>query len=209
MFRGQMDSLFVQEECDDALRNTRPIKVGDKNLRPADLHVIFGVPAVEKAQRAWSIILEKVTVPSLVEQLQALGSPSEAWELMVEMYTALPTTAKEILEQEWINLEMQVGETPTLYFARAKTLRTKREKHGVTLSDSESNRHIARRLSSDYALQKSMLLISDEISTETLERTVKKAHGELELERSREGQGKGVALISAAGAAELGTGNTS
>ncbi|CAM9602908.1 unnamed protein product, partial [Pylaiella littoralis] len=28
---------------------------------------------------------------------------------------------------------------------------------------------------------KSMLLISDEISTETLERTVKKAHGELEL----------------------------
>ncbi|CAN0451305.1 unnamed protein product, partial [Pylaiella littoralis] len=86
MFRGQMDSLFVQEECDDALRNTRPIKVGDNNLRPADLHVIFGVPAVEKAQRAWSIILEKVTVPSLVEQLQALGSPSEAWELMVEMY---------------------------------------------------------------------------------------------------------------------------
>ncbi|CAM9629356.1 unnamed protein product, partial [Pylaiella littoralis] len=49
MFRGQMDSLFVQEECDDALKNTRPIKVGDKNLRPADLHVIFGVPAVEKA----------------------------------------------------------------------------------------------------------------------------------------------------------------
>ncbi|CAN0410909.1 unnamed protein product, partial [Pylaiella littoralis] len=161
------------------------IKVGDKNLRSADLHVIFGVPAVEKAQRAWSIILEKVTVPSLVEQLQALGSPSEAWELMVEMYTALPTTAKETLEQEWINLEMQVGETPTLYFARAKTLRTKREKHGVTLSDSESNRHIARRLSSDYALQKRVLLISDEISTETLERTVKKAHGELELERSR------------------------
>ncbi|CAN0210577.1 unnamed protein product, partial [Pylaiella littoralis] len=37
---------------------------------------------------------------------------------------------------------------------------------------------------------------------------VKKAHGELGLERSREGQGKGIALISAAGGGKVEDGGT-
>lgn len=76
VFKGQMEALFMQEECDDALRTPRPIMVGDPNVKTVDLVGIFGVPAAERAQRAWTIIIENITVPSLVEQLIATTSSS-------------------------------------------------------------------------------------------------------------------------------------
>ena len=45
--------------------------------------------------------MEKVSVPHMIEQHFAiLGSPSQAWEYLVQFYSVSPLTDKTKLEQE-------------------------------------------------------------------------------------------------------------
>ena len=106
---------------------------------------------VDRAQRAWEIIMEKVNVPRMIEHFALLGSPSQAWAYLVEFYSVSPLADKTKLEQEWYGLKMNSDETPSEYLGRATLILGRRRQYGgVDISDSEANRHIARRLSSEY-----------------------------------------------------------
>ena len=93
---------------------------------------------------------------------------------------------------------MYVGEEPFKYFSRCKVIRHKRQKLGIVVSDVDACRHYVRRLSSEYEIQKSLLLGTMDLSVEVAEQIVTTAHGENDLARvtSRDAQ-EGSALIAA------------
>lgn len=66
------------------------------------------------------------------------------------------------------------------------------------IPDFEVNRHYIRSLSSDSDIQRRMLLAMPEIDTTALERTMKTAHAQLELSRSRVGSSDHHALAAVA-----------
>ncbi|CAM9921137.1 unnamed protein product [Sphacelaria rigidula] len=188
VFHLEMWAYFRREKCYDSLFSQVPIRVFHQS--EGELKRQHGCEAVDEAQRAWDIILEKITAPQIVEHLAILGSPSEAWDYFLRYYGVCPTVEKARYEREWNDLEMSVGESPLVFFSRANFIRHKRHQYGVVISEFDANRHYARRLSSDYLIQKSMLLAMPEIDTATLESMIKIAHAELELSRSRVGSRK-------------------
>ena len=126
--------------------------------------------------------MEKVAVPHMIEHFAILGSPSQAWEYPVQFYSLSPLADKTKLEQEWYGLKMNAGETPTEYLGRATLILGRRRQYGgIDISDSEANRHIARRLSSEYSWYKCKLLDMSTLDSSTLERTLKKAYDEIRL----------------------------
>ncbi|CAM9563431.1 unnamed protein product, partial [Sphacelaria rigidula] len=92
-----------------------------------------------------------------------LGSSTEAWDHIVIYYQTPATTEKTRLEMEWSSLQMSVGEQPIVFFTNSKLIRHKRAKHGITMSDADACRHIVRRLSAEYDIQKSMFLGTEDM----------------------------------------------
>ncbi|CAM9384321.1 unnamed protein product, partial [Sphacelaria rigidula] len=101
-----------------------------------------------------------------------LGSPSEAWDHIVRYYKTPACTEKTRLEMEWTSLQMSVGELPIMYFSRAKLIGHKRAKHGRIVTDSDSCRHFVRGLSSEYDVQKNVLLGMEDLDIDVVERVV-------------------------------------
>ena len=156
-FQVQMHMYFQQEGCYDALYSQHPIPVFHNSRE--ELCERFDQREVDRAQRAWEIIMEKVNVPHMIEHFAILGSPSQAWAYLVEFYSVSPLADKTKLEQKWYGLKMNAGETPTEYLGRATLILGRRRQYGgIDISDSEAKRHIARRLSSEYSWYKCKLL---------------------------------------------------
>lgn len=86
VFNFQMDSLFRQENCYDALDNTLAlIKTGI--MRKGDYLGKFGLDRANRAEAAWVIFTDKLTKASLVAQILTLGGPSETRDLVKGHYT--------------------------------------------------------------------------------------------------------------------------
>ena len=178
-----MHMYLQQEGCYDALYSQHPIPVFHHSREELCQRVDHR--EVDRAQRAWETIMEKLSVPHMIEHFAILGSPSQAWEYLVQFNSVSPLTEKTKLEQEWYGLKMNSGETPTEYLGRATLILGRRRQYGgIDISDSEANRHIARRLSSDYSWSKSKLLDMPTLDSATLERTIKNTCDEMTLSDS-------------------------
>ena len=114
-------------------------------------------------------MLDKVTDPTLVRQIDMLASPSESWQPLVKTYTSPQQTEKARLEYEWQTLRMIDGEVPLKFLSRARLLRQTAEELSVFVKDGEANRHIARCLSSEYDLERTSLLSQTRITDEMLD----------------------------------------
>ncbi|CAN0083578.1 unnamed protein product [Sphacelaria rigidula] len=99
VFYIQMCAYFKNENCYDALLVENPIRVHSEN--EDDLRSSFGNEAVDKAKRAMSIILDKVTFPPLVRHIDMLASPSQAWNYIVQYYRIPEASEKAKLEHDW------------------------------------------------------------------------------------------------------------
>ena len=95
VFVIQMKRYFRDEECEDALSAPHPIKV--HNTDSTRLIREFGHEAVAKAKRAMAIILDKVTDPTLLRQIDLFASPSESWQHLLKTYTTPQQTQKALL----------------------------------------------------------------------------------------------------------------
>ena len=98
-FQVQMYMYFQQEGCYDALFSQHPIPVFHHSRE--ELCQRFDQREVDRAQRAWEIIMEKISLPHRIERFAILGSPSQAWDYLVEFYSVSPLTEKTRLEQKW------------------------------------------------------------------------------------------------------------
>ena len=141
--------------------------------------------------------MEKISLPHRIERFAILGSPSQAWDYLVEFYSVSPLTEKMKLEQEWYGLRMNSDETPTEYLGRPTLILGRRRQYGaIDISDSEANRHIARRLSSNYSWAKNKLLDTPNLDSETLERTINNACDEMTLSESLVDSSENHALVA-------------
>ena len=134
LFKVKMHMYCQQEGCYDALYTQDPIHV--YLLSREELCERFDHREVDRAQRAWEIIMEKVNVPRMIEHFALFGSPSQAWAYLVEFYSVSPLADKTKLEQEWYGLKMNSGETPSEYLGRATLILGRRRQYGgVDISD--------------------------------------------------------------------------
>lgn len=117
-----------------------------------------------------------------------LNSLSETWNHIVRYTETFTTEDKAMSEIEWKNVEMNVREIPLVFFSRAKIIRHNRARHWVITSYAgANNRHDVRRLRSDYATEKSVLLERDAIDFDILKRPVTRDHGDIEIVKARSG----------------------
>ena len=91
-----MQTYLPQEECFDALYSRHPISAFHHSREK--LCQRFYSREVDSAQRVWEIIMEKVTVPHMIVHFAILGSPSQAWEYLVQFHSVSSLTDKTKLE---------------------------------------------------------------------------------------------------------------
>lgn len=64
---------------------------------------------------------------------------------------------------------MQLGESPVVFFSGAGLIQHTRQHNSVDIPESEAKGHFVGRLSSDYDIQRGMLLPVPKIDTATLD----------------------------------------
>ena len=74
-----MNAHFWEMDCLEAVETASPIRVGLKESSREALIAEFGVKMMEKASRAWGILLRRITCPAVAPLVAAAGNPSEAW----------------------------------------------------------------------------------------------------------------------------------
>ena len=91
---------------------------------------------------------------------------------------------------------MRDGEPPNEHFSRGSVIRGRRSTHGVQFTDHEANKHLVRRLSPVFRVQKANLLCSPDLPCQVLEDVVFNAQGEMDMMREQElRNGTGHALV--------------
>lgn len=124
VFQVQMVPYFRQEKYHDVLFTGIPIRVFIE-LEPA-LRRQFSNIAVDMAQKGWDIIIDKITVPQLVEHIAAMyGSPSEAWDYLAQYYGVSLTAHKAPFEVERHTLEMGLDESSFVFLSKPISSGTK------------------------------------------------------------------------------------
>ena len=197
IFRGQMGALFGQEDCLEAVETDVPIKVGRSDANVAALTAEFGEGMVDKARRAWGILVSQITALPVLQEILEAGSPSEGWSIFKNHYAPQSAAERARLTQAWYNLQMKEGEPPNEYFARGSVIRSQLGSHGMVFSDVDANHHFVRNVSHVFGVQKSILLTNADLSRQVLEDVVLSAHGEMEMAREQERRnGTGHALVA-------------
>ena len=76
IFTSQTNSYLGHERCLEAVESPTPIKVGQPNIDRAAFETEFGAELVDKAYRAWGILMNTIMYKTLLLQVQALESSS-------------------------------------------------------------------------------------------------------------------------------------
>lgn len=90
---------------------------------------------VQKAKKAWQILVHQIAKWSILQQILGSGRPSKGRNIFEKYYGPKPAAEKARLAPEWYSLRMQESEPPSECFARGNFLGSRLSSHGVVLSD--------------------------------------------------------------------------
>ncbi|CAB1098478.1 unnamed protein product [Ectocarpus sp. CCAP 1310/34] len=166
-------------------KETIRISAGNTDANISALKVEHGTEAVDRAFKAWQLIISKIQVPTIVPAILDSGSPTESWDQFLNFCRVHAESDKLELQGQWYSLKQQVGEEPRRYLTRASVLRQKLEAYGWVQSDHDANVHYVRNLLPDFNVQRSVLLAHSEVKTELVEKVILTAWAETEAARKR------------------------
>lgn len=81
-------------------------------------------------------------------------------------------------QTSWLTLEMRSDGSPLVFLSRANLIKHKRGQYDIKIPEGQANWHYARHLSSDYDIQKEILLGMQDIDSITLGHMLENAHAE-------------------------------
>ncbi|CAB1120614.1 unnamed protein product [Ectocarpus sp. CCAP 1310/34] len=197
VFTSQFRSLLEQERCLGAIESKKTIRVGNTDANISALKVEHGTEAVDRAVKAWQLIISKIQVPTIVPAILASGCPTESWDQFLNFYRVYAERDKLELQGQLYTLKQQVGEEPRRYLTRASAPRQKLEAYGWVQSDHDANVHYVRNLMPDFNVQRSVLLAHSEVKTELVEKVILTTWAETEAARKRASESVGAyALVT-------------
>ena len=152
------------------------------------------------ANRAYQGLLQSVEkCKPLYNAMILNGSPSGSWGILTTWFDSTDEGKKFRVRREFEKLAMGDRETPNEYLCRAYVIAKQMKEAGVDWPDAEINRQIARSLSSAFSIEKRFLALQENLSRTDLEKAVRGASLEAELEKgSQDNGGNGHALTAAA-----------
>ena len=136
-----------------------------------------GQQSVEKCDKAWEFLMERMQGQPVEERMHASGSVKEAWKAVMAWYQPQGDAEEDNLEREFENIAMKEDEDPKLFVARAEGKLNVLSALGIHKSDHEVVRILTRRLPSDfYDVEQRARVLRPGITRSEMEEIVRTSH---------------------------------
>ncbi|CAB1102166.1 unnamed protein product [Ectocarpus sp. CCAP 1310/34] len=209
VFESQFRMLWQLDDCLNAIVSEETIRVGKSDADIPKLKEEYGRKAIEKAMKAWELILAKIQVASIVPAIISSGCPTESWRIFRNHFQLHAHTERTSLQLEWQELTQGVQHHPKEYLSRGWVLRQRLSSWGVKITEDDANRHLVRNLLPEYVVYTGFLMSESGLEKERVERIIVNAWAEMEARRKKKQESVGAhALVTGGENRSGGGGNT-